>query len=135
MRIAIPVWSGRVSPVFDVAKRLLVVDVDGGSEVSRGEVRLEDTRPWTRATHLAQLKVNTLICGAISRPLESMLGSVHVRVVPLACGSVEQVLGAFLAGNLAEDAFLMPGCCARRRRRRGCGRRGRSGFEVQGDVT
>ena len=131
MRIAIPTWCERVSPVFDVAKHLLLIDVDGGKEVNRYEAPIEDGRPWARAKHLAELGVNTLICGAISRPLEDMLTSADVRVIPHACGPVEQILRAFLAGSLTEDAFLMPGFCGRRRRRgrHGClgGNRGQVG--------
>ena len=34
MRVAIPTWTGRVSPVFDVAKRLLVVELQGDGPVN-----------------------------------------------------------------------------------------------------
>lgn len=133
MRVAIPTWGGRVSPVFDVARRLLLVDVNGDAEVSREEVAIEASQPATRAIRTTELGVNTLICGAISTPLESLLVSAHVCVIPDACGSVEDVLRAFLAGSLEEDAFLMPGCCHRRRRIRG--RRGRhANSNVQGEI-
>jgi hypothetical protein len=36
---------------------------------------------------------------------------------------------------LAEDAFLMPGCCGRRRGYRGRHRHGRSRFDAQGGVA
>jgi len=35
MKVAIPIWNGRVSPVMDTACRLLVVDFADGREVSR----------------------------------------------------------------------------------------------------
>jgi predicted Fe-Mo cluster-binding NifX family protein len=66
-----------------------------------------------------------LICGAISRPLEAMLLSAGVEVIPQTCGPVEEVLKAFMSGKLTEKAFLMPGCCGRRRRFHD----GRSGVE------
>ena len=66
MRLAIPTWNGRISPVFDVAKRLLLVDLDKGGEVGREETVLEATDVSSRASRIAELSVDTLICGAIS---------------------------------------------------------------------
>ena len=119
MRIAIATADERISPVFDVAGRLLVVDVDGDRELQRTEVLLEDGALAARARQVAELCVQVLICGAISRPLEMMLTSAGVEVRPHTCGGVEDVLHAFCSGQLAEEAFVMPGCCGRRRRFRG----------------
>lgn len=119
MRIAISTANERISPVFDVAGRLLVVDVDGDRGLQRTEVVLEDGTLAARARQVAELCVGVLICGAISRPLEMMLASAGVEVRPHTCGDVEEVLHAFCAGQLNDDAFVMPGCCGRRRRFRG----------------
>ena len=135
MRVCIPTWGGRVSPVFDVAKRVLLVDAEDGTEVSREETGIPDAQPARRVGRLAELGVNMLICGAISAPLEAMLLSAGVHVVAHACGPVEEVLRAFLAGRLADGAFLMPGCCGQRRRARSCHRGGRSRLKAQGDVA
>ena len=128
MKVGIPTWDGRVSPVFDVAKRLLVVEVERNAELGRSETNLEGTQVAFRARRLTELDVHVLICGAVSWPLEAMLISAGVRVIAQTCGPVEDVLRAFLAGQLAREAFLMPGCCGRRRRfregRRHGGRRG-----------
>ena len=32
MKIAIPIWEGKVSPVFDTASRLLILHVEGNKE-------------------------------------------------------------------------------------------------------
>jgi predicted Fe-Mo cluster-binding NifX family protein len=132
MRVAVPTWSDRVSPVFDVAKHLLLVDFDGEAQASREEVPVGETEPAARARRVAQLGVDVLICGAISGPLEAMLISAGVRVIPHTCGPADEVLEAFAAGRLTDEAFLMPGCCGRRRRFRGHHRGGRSGFSVPG---
>ena len=94
------------------------MDVEGGREVNRRAVTLDEADLTDRATRLADLGVDVLICGAISRPLEAMLTSAHVRVIAQTCGSAEDVLRAFASGQLTERAFLMPGCCGRRRRLR-----------------
>jgi predicted Fe-Mo cluster-binding NifX family protein len=126
MIVAIPVWQGRVSPVFDVAEQVLLVELDRSVEKSRREEPLSEEMPERRADHIALMRVNTLICGAISRPLESLLTARGVRVIPRVCGNVDEVLGAFNAEQLQDERFAMPGCCTgRRRRERRCGSRGR----------
>lgn len=126
MKVAMPIWAGRVSPVFDVAGRLLVIEVQGNREIGRQEWRVRDVRMPARAALVSDLCIDTLICGAISRRLEQLLIQGGVRVVPQTCGRAEEVLRAFLAGELGSRAFLMPGCRRRRRlgRRRGCQRPG-----------
>ena len=119
MRIAIPQWQSRVSPVFDVAANLLLVEVTDACEVGRQEVPLTATDPTRRAQQVAHLAANVLICGAISRPLELALHSAGVQVISQICGQVDEVLRSFLVGGLANDAFRMPGCCGRRRFRGG----------------
>ena len=136
MRLAIPTWNGRISPVFDVAERLLLVDLDEGSEVTRQEALIDETNVASRVSRITDLRVDTLICGAISRALEGRLAAAGVYVVPDTCGLVEDVLRAFSSGELTEQAFLMPGCCGRRRRFKGRHRRRGSALaRNEGDRT
>ena len=113
-----PHWQGRVSPVLDVAGRFLLVTLDHGQETARQDASLEQVGSLERARRLAQFGAETVICGAISRPLELALRAVGIEVIPHICGQVEDVLKAFVDGRLNEDAYLMPGCCGRRRRAR-----------------
>lgn len=122
MRIAIPQWQSRVSPVFDVAENLLLIEVADTHEVGRREVSLTTTDPTRRARQVAQLPADVLICGAISWPLEVALRSAGVQVISQICGQVDEVMRSFLLGDLDNDAFRMPGCCGRRRRGRRGGR-------------
>jgi len=125
MIVAIPVWQGRVSPVFDVAEQLLVVEYGGSAETTRRQEALSEQTPERRAERLRSLGVQTLICGAVSRPLEVLLAASRIEVIPRICGDVEEVLQAFLSTGLRDDRFAMPGCCGQRqRRRRGRCRRG-----------
>ena len=119
MKIAIPISDDRVSPVFDVARRLLLVDIEDGREVGRTQEALEESQLAPRATRIVELHTDVLVCGAISRALEAMLISAGVEVIPQTCGQVEEVLRAFVSGRLTGDAFVMPGCCGRRRQFRG----------------
>jgi predicted Fe-Mo cluster-binding NifX family protein len=118
MRIAIAQWQGRVSPVFDVAGSLLVVDIEDGREVRREEVPLAETGELGRVGELTRLGAEVLICGAISAPLEARLCAAGVEVIAFVCGAMEHVLAGFATGELAGQAFLMPGCRGRRSQRR-----------------
>ena len=126
MKVAIPQWNGRVSPVFDVAGSLLLVDVADGQELRREEGTLTASDPLQRAKEVAQFEAEVLICGAISLPLEAALAFTGVQVIPFTCGRVEDVLAAFIDGRLEQGAFWMPGCRGRRRQFRARRRRGRA---------
>jgi predicted Fe-Mo cluster-binding NifX family protein len=121
MIVAIPVWQGRVSPVFDVAGQLLVVEVDGSVEKSRRQEVLPDEVPERRVQRLQALGIEMLICGALSRPLEDLLAGGQIEAIPRICGDAEEVLRTYLSGGLPDERFAMPGCCCQKRRRR-CGR-------------
>ena len=62
MRLAISIWNDRISPVFDAAGRLLLVDIEQGQERGRWEEVLPDVLPSRRMRRLAELGVNALIC-------------------------------------------------------------------------
>jgi len=122
MKVAVPTWQGRVSPVFDVARRLLVVEYQNGTERDRTETAITSTTLVDRAKDVSKLGVDVLVCGAISRPLEQLLIAEGVEVIPQTCGDVNEVLAAFQAGQLNRPAFVMPGCGRRRQMRRRLGR-------------
>ena len=82
MKVAVPDWQGRVSPVFDVAEQILLIDVDD-EDGNRQVESLGNTAPYQRAQRLAELGVKVLVCGAISWPLETLLASSGIRVIRL----------------------------------------------------
>jgi len=125
MKVAIPHWQGRVSPVFDVARTVLLVDIEDSAELTRQDVAFDVEDLHARAARLAGIGANVLICGAISWPLEMAVLGAGIEVIPQTCGEVEHVLAAFIDGRLNQGAFLMPGCCGRRRQFRARRRRGR----------
>ena len=110
MKIAIPTWNGRVSPVFDTASRLLVVEGAEGSETARFETEISEQFLPSKIMRLTGLGIDTLICGAISRPLAYMITTAGIKIIPWISGQVEDVLQAFLTGTLFDPRFIMPGC-------------------------
>jgi predicted Fe-Mo cluster-binding NifX family protein len=108
-RIALPDWNGRISPVFDSARHLLVVDADQGQETNRFREECAETLLPRRVHRLVELGVDVLICGGISNPLRSMAEAAGITVLPWQGGEVDEVLSAYLAGSLSGGTYSMPG--------------------------
>jgi predicted Fe-Mo cluster-binding NifX family protein len=110
MRVAIPLWQGRVSPVFDEASRILLVDISNRREQRRREEILMVQNPFERAKLFPNLGVDLLICGMISQTQQTALASAGIRIIPHICGSMEEVIAAFLDGRIEHGELRMPGC-------------------------
>ena len=110
MKVGISVWEGKVSPLLDTASHFLVCRVEKQREVGRFETYLEVQELSLRCSRIKGLGVDALICGAVSRPFLSMLTGLGVEVIPWIAGASEDVLGAYLVGDLFCARFRMPGC-------------------------
>jgi len=120
MKVAVPIWNGRVSPVFDTAGNFLVIDFDKGREISRETVAVPELQIFQRCRKLRELGIEIIICGAISNPALSAVCAEGIRVIPWISGDIEEVVDSFLTGALPSNRFMMPGCRGRGRRiRRG----------------
>ena len=111
MRLVIPIFKSRVSPVFDFSTKALIIDISQGKEISRYEMDLAGLSPQSRVERLKEKDVKILICAGISIPLHRMLGMAGLDVIPGIVGAVEEVLKAYRTGSLESGRFLMPGFC------------------------
>jgi predicted Fe-Mo cluster-binding NifX family protein len=127
MKTAFAVWNKRIAPVFDVARHIHIVETESGRIVGEAREELTDEVPARKALHLAELGIGTLVCGAISWPLQEMVAAYGIRVVPFVAGDLREVIEARLSGRLEKDVFAMPGCC---NRGRGVQRFGRIGGPI-----
>ena len=109
MKIAIPVWENKVSPVLDTASRLLVVELKEGSKTSRFEIHLDERDLIKRCLRIQGLGIDTLLCGAVTRYFSDMLRTSGINIVPGFSGRPDEVLDACFEGNLGQGEFLMPG--------------------------
>jgi len=120
MKVLIPTWQGRISPVFDVAGEAMVAHVPATAATCESVILTEET-PVRRAQRLRGWGVQVLVCSAISAPFRAALQAAGIRVVAHVCGPVEEVIQAFHEERLDDDKYMMPGChCPRRGRRRAC---------------
>jgi predicted Fe-Mo cluster-binding NifX family protein len=109
MRIMIPVRKGRVSPVFDVARRVLIVDVGESGEVELSREWLEQVNGHVQPGQLVELGTDLLICGVMTSSLEEAIMSAGITIVGQVCGAVHEILRAFLRDAIGECDFLIPG--------------------------
>lgn len=126
MKIAIPIWEDKVSPVFDTALRLLVVEVENREEECRFVYFMDEQDLTRKCRRIRKLDVDILICGAVSHPFLNMLKASGVDVIQQISGRAEEVLEAYLRGDLFHSRFLMPGC---KRHGHGCDRRRTAGID------
>jgi predicted Fe-Mo cluster-binding NifX family protein len=110
-KAAFATWSNRIAPVFDVSRSIQVVETEAGEIVRQTQISLMNDGLNLRASHLAKLGVTTLVCGAISRPLQVMLTAYGIEVIPFVTGNLQEVIQAWLCDKLAgSSAYAMPGC-------------------------
>ncbi len=120
MKIAFSSWNNRIAPVFDVARQIILMEVESGRVTSKTEAELPIDNPGEKAQRLAWLGVNTLVCGAVSRFMHELISSHGITVIPFIAGDLQEVIRAWEEKRLDETSFAMPGCCTRLRRRSGC---------------
>jgi predicted Fe-Mo cluster-binding NifX family protein len=116
-KAAFPHWDNRIAPVFDTARRFVVIDVQAGRIIGEKQAFLPEKMPVSKVLRLVDMRVGVLVCGAISRPMHALVSAYGISVFPFVAGGLREVIDAWLRGRLARDAFTMPGC--RRRGRRG----------------
>jgi predicted Fe-Mo cluster-binding NifX family protein len=105
MKIAIPYWNGRISPVFDVAKEIMLLHVENGTVVGRSRTLIVEKNPMIRVNYIVQLGAEVLICDAISFSLQRALSSTGVHVITNIHGQVEDAIRALLSNRLSLCVF------------------------------
>ena len=116
-KVAIPIWGERVSPVLDTATKLMLLEFSQGCETNREIINIPEEHFTHRARYLAGLRIDTILCGALSRPMRQLLVQRGITVLPWVTGTIKDVVEAYLHNNLADECFIPRG--RRRRKRRG----------------
>ncbi len=107
-------WQGRVSPVFDEARHLVVITITGGREIGRDRLLLQTRNLWDRVRFLTA-------------------GSPEASAVPPSGDAASKGLPPPGGSGLSAPRFFAGGGGGRR----GCGRRGggRGGPRSAGDAA
>lgn len=135
MKVALTIWEDRISPLFDAAREMLVVDIADSRIISRRHEPISPQWPLRFADRLADQGVGVLICGAISQLPAGTIEAAGIQLVPFVAGNVDDVLAVLASGAPIIPIFSMPGCGTRYCRRVGegnkaCGKRMSAGRKL-----
>lgn len=123
MKVAITVWNDRISPVFDVARNIMILDVADGVVQKETFESIDSDDAERKAARLKQLNIQTLICGAISRYHARLIFREKIEIIPFISGEIDEVIKAYLSARLPNPKLMMPGCCKTRRQHRQSGKK------------
>jgi predicted Fe-Mo cluster-binding NifX family protein len=121
MKIAIPLFNGRISPRFDFSPEMWVVTVENGVLVDQERFPSTNLNLTQRLEQITSKRVDKVICGGIDRFSLDQLGIRGIEVVPDIMGEAEQAFALFMRGK------LRPGFCCERRRGFCAGKKGSGG--------
>jgi predicted Fe-Mo cluster-binding NifX family protein len=114
VKAAFAYWDKRIAPVFDTARLLCVIETESGRIIKKASLTLADEQTAQRALALAEVGIDELICGAVSKGQQALIAAYGIRVFPFISGELSEVIQAWLDGRLERNVFSMPGCCRRR---------------------
>ncbi|MDD3116693.1 MAG: hypothetical protein PHO45_04925 [Victivallaceae bacterium] len=120
MKIALTVWNERIAPVFDVAGRILIFEVSDKQQTGEISAVLPSESAEAKIKFLTELKVDELICGAISCQVRLFAEASGIKVYGFIAGNYRKIIVAWCQNRLENGEYAMPGCNKRRR----CCRRG-----------
>lgn len=109
MIVAVAIWDNRISPVFDVSRKVLILEIENGIASRTGTAVFTNDNPTHKLSRLIEHQVETLICGAISQPMAEMLSAQGIHIIPFIAGEHQEVIAAFLEGKLPSTELSMPG--------------------------
>jgi predicted Fe-Mo cluster-binding NifX family protein len=108
MQVALTVWEGRISPLFDATRMLLIADVRGRTITAKHYEPLTYDSAFAKAARLNDLGVDVLICGGISDTFANLIEARGITLIAFSAGNVEDVLNAYLADETGVTQFQMP---------------------------
>jgi predicted Fe-Mo cluster-binding NifX family protein len=117
MKIALTVWEDRISPVFDVANKLLLADIKQGRMAKTSLMEIDPGSLPQLMDIFKRMEISVLICGAISEIPANIISDGGIKLIPFIAGKTDHILNAYINGKPIMPAFAMPGIKRHRRRR------------------
>ena len=117
--IAIPVFQERISPLFDEARRFMLLEITDGRIAQKSTVTLNQESAALRVAKLREIGVTTIISGAVSGYLSRIISEQGFMHYSWTSGPVDRVINQFMAGGLKPAVDCGKPC---RGTGRSCGR-------------
>lgn len=109
-RIAISCRGERIAPVFDSSKEIWIFDIRSAEASDIGRDIMPSGSSAQRAIYLILNGIDVLVCGALSIDIYNTLIGCGLTLVPFRKGMVEDVVKAWIRGDILAPSFTMPGC-------------------------
>lgn len=109
VKTAFATWHDRIAPLFESSRHAHIVDCSPGRVPVERRERFVDASPVRKVLCLVQWRVDTLVCGAISLPVQSIVRAHAIRLIPFVASDLGAAVQAFLDGCITEPRFAMPG--------------------------
>lgn len=100
MRYGIPILSNRVAPRSLYAESLHILTMHGGRILSRRIERLQGDFGLSFIRVVNELRIDTLICGGISRSIREALTELDIKVIENVTGTIDEIVALIQDGKL-----------------------------------
>ncbi len=124
MCIAIATYKNRIASLFESSDKFVIIHSPSYDIKNSKSITICNNSPNELLQLLKSNNTKTLICGAISGYIRSLLEAHNIEVIPWITGDIQSVIKAFRLDNLISSSFIMPGCRKRGRHRHQGFRRG-----------
>ena len=109
MRLAIATENGEVSSHFGHCEKFIIVDIENGILKSKEEVSSFHNDCGSLPQFLGEKGVQCIIAGGIGARPKQLFNTQGIQVIPGITGSVEDVVTAYIKGNLHPGENLCSG--------------------------
>ena len=117
--LGVPLHGDDVAPRFCSADEFMIAELDR-DEVRRVRRLSIPEVTWSqRLERLSAAGVSVVLCGGFNRSFRPLAENLGIRVIAGLAGEAEQLIDAFVRGEIERHRFLP--CRGGRRRRRGAG--------------
>ncbi|MFO7708273.1 MAG: hypothetical protein R6V84_08870 [Desulfobacterales bacterium] len=107
--IAVPIFTGRVSPVLDNCTNLFLLESESSPAADRTTVNVRGSSIFERVAEFKRMRIGLIICGAVSEAFYNLLRQAGIELVCGVTGDIEEVITAYRNGTLQQAQFRMPG--------------------------
>lgn len=109
MIIVVPKWEDKISPVFDNAVKIKIFEIEKSKIARSDDMYLAGLSLCDRIELFHDLKIEMIICGAITKPCYQNLTSRGIRIISFVTGKIDEVIKAYLSGEDIAHIYCMPG--------------------------
>ncbi|MBF0240861.1 MAG: NifB/NifX family molybdenum-iron cluster-binding protein [Desulfamplus sp.] len=109
MLVAFTAWGNRISPVFDESTSFFIVEIFDGKILKSFVKYCDPEMYWHSIEMLKMLKIDIIICGAISELLLRIVESTGIKIIPFIGGRIEEIIEFLIKNEQIPTTLMMPG--------------------------